>query len=236
MSSISLILSSPCVSVFSRCAVSPKEIEQLYHRFKKLDRSRTGVISRMDFQLISELSLNPMSQRILSLFQTEGGDDALSSTLGGVTFDCFVKTLNLFNARTSPREKMDALFRAYDCDGDGRVSQKDLRAMLRYYVGPHLDEVTLRVMVRNTMQHALQRCAEMGICGEDQPANKEAAVKRAAASVASSRNNTDSASSAVESTSLPCEEARGLNFEQFSATIGFETLESLVVEIPIRDE
>lgn len=221
-----LTLLSPLCRV-SPCSVSPKEIEQLYHRFKKLDRSRTGVISRMDFQLISELSLNPMSQRILSLFQTEGGDDALSSTLGGVTFDCFVKTLNLFNARTPVKDKMDALFRAYDCDGDGLVSEKDLRAMLRYYVGPHLDEVTLRVMVKNTMEHAMDRCREGGISAKQTKAAAAAAIKPA------SRNNTEAAEGAPL---VLCEEVRGLTFEQFAHTLGLETLDSLTVDIPLRDE
>lgn len=208
-----------------------KEIEQLYHRFKKLDRSRTGVISRLDFQLISELTLNPMSPRILSLFQTDNGDEALSS--GGVTFDCFVKTLNFFNVSTPDHVKMDTLFRAYDCDGDGLVSEKDLRAMLRYYVGPHLSDITLRVMVKNTMNHALAKCEEVGLHTKQQ--KKDAATTTKPKS-SSDRNNTTAATAEVDDNSCGCtpEEVRGLNFEQFQHAIGLDALSSLDVHIPLR--
>jgi Ca2+-binding EF-hand superfamily protein len=101
-------------------------------------------------------SLNPMSPRILTLFQNDAGEDAINA--GGVTFDIFVKTLNFFHARTPWTAKLEKLFKAYDVDGDGVISERDLQQMLKYYVGPHLSEATCRVLVRKTMQHALSRC------------------------------------------------------------------------------
>lgn len=175
-----------------------------------------------------------MSQRILSLFQTDSGDEALSS--GGVTFDCFVKTLNFFNASTPSAVKMDALFRAYDCDGDGIVSEKDLRAMLRYYVGPHLSDITLRVMVNNTMNHALARCAEAGLLAKQKMTDAAATTTAAAASksTATRNNASEEEQPAAESCGCPTEEVRGLNFDQFSHTIGLDALNSLDVHIPLR--
>ena len=177
-----------------------------------------------------------MSQRILSLFQTDSGDEALSS--GGVTFDCFVKTLNFFNASTPAAVKMDALFRAYDCDGDGMVSEKDLRARLRYYVGPHLSDITLRVMVKNTMNHALARCAEIGLLPKQKAKDAAATAATTAKSTAVVERNNNTAAeeeqSSSESCGCPTEEVRGLNFEQFSHAIGLDALNSLDVHIPLR--
>ena len=41
-------------------AVNAKEIKKLYARFQRLDRSNSGVLTTADFQLIPELSMNPL--------------------------------------------------------------------------------------------------------------------------------------------------------------------------------
>lgn len=140
-----------------------------------------------------------MSPRILSLFQTSSGEDALTS--GGVTFDVFVRTLNFFHAATPVEVKLKNLFRVYDIDGDGVVSESDLDQMMKYYVGPHLSDAARRVIVRKTMQHALTRCAG-GVC--------------------TVRTNADG------------EEARGLNFDDFSRVLGADGMDALNVHIPIQ--
>lgn len=202
-------------------SVVGKEIEQLYHRFKKLDRTRSGVISRQDFQLISELSLNPMAPRILALFQTDSGEEAIAA--GGVTFDVFVKTLNFFHERTPLHVKIEKLFQAYDIDGDGIISERDLQQMLKYYVGPHISEVACRVLVRKTMSHALSKCTNNA--GGAKGSNSATKTKRLAPSGTSQSGSCDD----------PVEIGRGLTLDDFKRVIQTEGIEALNVHIPIPD-
>lgn len=191
-----------------------KEIIQLYRRFKKLDRTRSGVLRKQDFQLIPELGLNPMAPRILSLFQTSEGEDALTVS-GGVTFDVFVKALSQFHEASEPGVKLRALFSAYDVDGDGVVGEADLRHMLKCYTGPHLSDAVARVLVRKTMDHAL-------------------GVARGA----------DWAKASVDASAVPAEaeqgqaadKVRGLTFKEFSKVCGEEGIDLLSVVIPERDD
>ena len=44
------------------------EIRRLYRRFRKLDVNKTGGITRAQLLKIPELSMNPLAQRIISLF------------------------------------------------------------------------------------------------------------------------------------------------------------------------
>lgn len=175
-----------------------------------------------------------MSQRILSLFQTADGESAL--TTGGVTFDCFVKTLDFFNERTPVAEKLGALFRAYDCDADGVVSERDLRAILRLYVGPHLSDAALRVMCRNTMQHALEQCG-----AQEEHAQPPEKQERAAHSAHTRNNNNNHAAIVGDDSPHGVEEChqgavRGLNLQQFSQVLGPEALAAMNVVIPLRSD
>lgn len=53
-----------------RILVSAKEIKQLYSRFKRLDRGNAGVLTTADFQLIPELSMNPLYPSRCGDFET----------------------------------------------------------------------------------------------------------------------------------------------------------------------
>lgn len=168
------------------------------------------------FLVVSLQTLNPMAPRILTLFQNDAQEDAINA--GGVTFDIFVRTLNFFNARTPLTTKLKTLFRAYDVDGDGLVSERDLGQMLKYYTGPHLSEATCKVLVRKTMEHALERLAATG--GAAGPKKKAAAAKR------NSNDDEDEAPT------------RGLTFEEFAGVVGQDgSLEEIMaVRVPLRHD
>ena len=53
------------------CHFTQSEIRRLYKRFRKLDTSKSGGVTRKDLLKIPELSMNPLAQRITSLFQSE---------------------------------------------------------------------------------------------------------------------------------------------------------------------
>jgi len=238
-----------------------KEIEQLYHRFKKLDRSRTGLISQKDFNLISELSLNPMAPRILSMFRTptststeSGAGEECLEVSGGVTFDAFVRCLNLFHVRTSIDERSEALFRAWDVDADGRVGEADLGRILRLYTGPHLSDACVRVLVKNTMKQWRQKC-EMREWREGK--NQESNNNNNNTNTAALRNRKHSQQDVKKQqkkdpgTILPQSthggdvdgdgpstpsSRDGLTLVEWRYVMGDENIASLNVAIPLRDE
>ena len=94
----------------------------LYRRFKKLDRKRVGFISSQDFYLIPELSMNPLCDRIIALFDPTRSEQ--------VTFDSFVQTVNLFHQHTKVEERVKAVFQMYDVDEDGFITASDLLALV----------------------------------------------------------------------------------------------------------
>lgn len=79
--------------------VNAHQIKSLYFRFQDLDRSETGTITYSanfildkcrvdDFMKIPELAINPLSERLIKLFQCDNTDDA------NVNFSQFVRTLS----------------------------------------------------------------------------------------------------------------------------------------------
>eukprot|EP00474_Spongospora_subterranea_P009173 CRZ09631.1 hypothetical protein [Spongospora subterranea] len=120
-----------------------EEIKSLYERFQRLDKTSSGVISAHDFELIPELSMNPLCHRIIRLFD--------SSRLDRVNFRDFVRTLWRFSPRCPPDEKLRAAFDAYDVDGDGVIGYDDLMYILKLLAGVNLSDEQLRIIVADTI-------------------------------------------------------------------------------------
>ena len=67
----------PCTAPLPKCSplppppppVNQAEIESLYKRVRSLDRGRKGYISADEFLAIPELSINPVAQRLVRLFE-----------------------------------------------------------------------------------------------------------------------------------------------------------------------
>ena len=154
-----LTLSSLSLSPFSLPSVSVREVESLYRRFKKLDRKRGGSITREDFHLIPELSMNPLCDRLIALFDPSQSD--------AVTFDLFVHTVHLFSPHANPHDRVRAIFNLYDVDGDGKIAAEDLQAILRLLVGDNIDEETLRAIVRQTLEECGKVGSEAAVTLED---------------------------------------------------------------------
>lgn len=87
-------------------AVTQIQIEVLYRRFRSLDRARKGFISAEEFLGIPELSINPLAQRLVRMFES-------------VNFREFVKVLSAFSPKASRADKIAFMFQVYDVDGDG---------------------------------------------------------------------------------------------------------------------
>jgi len=176
-----------------------------------------------------------MSQRLLSLFQTDNGESALVME-DGVSFRSFVRTLDFFGARTPAAVKMDALFKLYDCDGDGRVSERDLRSIMRMYMGSSVSEAALRVMSRNTMTHALASCTSAAATATEQPLVAPKPTRLSGSRSASQLLGKEQDAAASDALIDGAEsEGRSLTFEQFSQAIGTNALEGMNVAVPIRE-
>ena len=117
----------------------------MYRRFKKLDRSRAGVITSADLHLIPELSMSPLAQRVIALFTAADGTDA-------ITFLRFVQTLNKLHPNGHDEERLDVIFEVLDVDGDGIISRDDLLQILTMLVGDHLEPDVVSSIVAETIQ------------------------------------------------------------------------------------
>lgn len=70
---------------------SAAQIERLWERFKSLDKSRKGSLSKQEFLVIPELAINPLCDRIVQMFFVDCDDDH-----DRITFRQFMKVLATF--------------------------------------------------------------------------------------------------------------------------------------------
>jgi serine/threonine-protein phosphatase 2B regulatory subunit len=122
------------------------QIKRLYKRFKRLDRDNKGYISKEEFMSIPELAMNPLSPRILCLFDARHGEL--------VDFRQFIEILSIFHASTSKAQKLKFLFRLYDVNDDDFITSEDLFEVLRLMVGPYLDDEQIRFIADKTIRQA----------------------------------------------------------------------------------
>jgi len=80
-------------------SVSARDIKDLYRRFRRLDRTHAGYLTSNEFQLIPELSMNPLCERIIALFDEDRSDR--------VNFRRFVRTLAVFHPQTPVADKLN---------------------------------------------------------------------------------------------------------------------------------
>jgi len=78
----------------------------MYKRFRTLDRARKGYLSAEELMAIPELSINPLAQRLVRLFES-------------ANFTQFVRLLAPFSSAAPREAKLGFLFSLLDVDGDG---------------------------------------------------------------------------------------------------------------------
>lgn len=130
--------------------VSADDIRRLYKRFLYLDRDGNGTIEVEEFLANENISKNPLAARIISIFDTDGS--------GSVDFREFLTGLSFFSSRGGKTDKLGCMlyvklrvyffavvFRIYDLDGDGFISNGELFAVLKTMTGDNLDDIKLQV-------------------------------------------------------------------------------------------
>ena len=90
---------------------------------------------------IPELSINPLSQRLVALFEN-------------TNFQDFVRKVSLFSDKAPFEEKLRFMFTVWDVDGDGRISLEDLEHVLRQRAGSSLSEIDLRAVAQRVLREA----------------------------------------------------------------------------------
>ena len=87
------------------------ELQDLYRRFRHINRSRTGTITKQELKLIPELAMNPLCSRIISVLDSEDDDQ--------INFRQFSRTLSALNPGAPTSVKLNLSFKCLDVDNDG---------------------------------------------------------------------------------------------------------------------
>ncbi|RKP40314.1 calcineurin subunit B [Dimargaris cristalligena] len=125
-----------------------EEIQRLYKRFAKLDKDRSGTIDKEEFLAIPQISNNPLAQRLIAIFDQDGGGD--------VDFKEFINGLSTFSARGNKQEKLRFAFKIYDMDRDGFISNGELFLVMKTMVGSNLKDEQLQQIVDKSIMEADQ--------------------------------------------------------------------------------
>uniref|UniRef100_A0A673G1X7 Calcineurin subunit B type 1-like n=1 Tax=Sinocyclocheilus rhinocerous TaxID=307959 RepID=A0A673G1X7_9TELE len=130
-----------CVPVFDA-----DEIKRLGKRFKKLDLDNSGSLSVEEFMSLPELQQNPLVQRVIDIFDTDGN--------GEVDFKEFIEGVSQFSVKGDKEQKLRFAFRIYDMDKDGYISNGELFQVLKMMVGNNLKDTQLQQIVDKTIINA----------------------------------------------------------------------------------
>uniref|UniRef100_A0A674EU25 Calcineurin subunit B type 1-like n=1 Tax=Salmo trutta TaxID=8032 RepID=A0A674EU25_SALTR len=144
-------VSGHCVCGFRVCWVShhafdADEIKRLGKRFKKLDLDNSGSLSVEEFMSLPELQQNPLVQRVIDIFDTDGN--------GEVDFKEFIEGVSQFSVKGDKESKLRFAFRIYDMDKDGYISNGELFQVLKMMVGNNLKDTQLQQIVDKTIINA----------------------------------------------------------------------------------
>ena len=135
---------------------SKKEIQALFEQFVQISSLEKGDLTNQDLINEREFHLamgfknqNFILKRMFEIFD-ENGD-------GGITFSEFLKGLSALSGKASEQEKMKFSFRLYDVNKDGKISEPELKLMLKGSVSafPYkFSEEELDVLVRRTFDES----------------------------------------------------------------------------------
>ncbi|VEL11404.1 unnamed protein product [Protopolystoma xenopodis] len=95
-----------------------EEIKRLGKRFKKLDLDGSGSLSVDEFMSLPELQQNPLVQRVIEIFDSDGN--------GEVDFKEFIDGMSQFSVKGAKDAKLRFAFKIYDIDKDGFISNGEL--------------------------------------------------------------------------------------------------------------
>lgn len=122
------------------------EVDKLYHHFLRLDADGNGNIDANEFLMTPEAQQNPLSSRLLALFDRDNS--------GYIDFQEFTNGLAVFSAKASKERKLRFAFEIYDIDGDGYITNGELFTILKTMTGSHLSDIQLQQVVDKSIRDA----------------------------------------------------------------------------------
>lgn len=136
--------------------VSVPEITRLYKRFKTLDKENKSRVSIAELMSIPELAMNPLSNRILAVFDSTESSD--------FNFKEFLSCLSVFSPHAKRETKLKCLwmnalilvvaFQVYDVNQDGFIDTSDLFTIVKLMVGNNLENDQVQQIVDQTILDA----------------------------------------------------------------------------------
>ncbi|KAJ1499978.1 Calcineurin subunit B [Coelomomyces lativittatus] len=112
----------------------------------KLDKDGNGYIDKEEFLSIPQIANNPLLNRLIAIFDEDGGGD--------VDFQEFINGLSAFSVRGNKESRLKFLFKVYDMDRDGFISNGELYLVLKMMVGSNLNDQQLQQIVDKTIMEA----------------------------------------------------------------------------------
>ncbi|CAM4789807.1 unnamed protein product [Rotaria magnacalcarata] len=103
-------------------------------------------IRRLEFMSIPELQQNPLVQRVIDIFDTDGN--------GEIDFKEFIGGISQFSVKGDKESKLRFAFKIYDMDKDGFISNGELFQVLKMMVGSNLKDSQLQQIVDKTIINA----------------------------------------------------------------------------------
>lgn len=142
---------------------SEDELSRLEKRFRKLDRDSDGSISIQEiWEAIPTLKDNPLVQRVIEIFdEDQNGVVDFKEFVLGLAQICVGNTMinpedldDISDDDTSTEpltKKLEFMFRIYDLDRDGFISNEELYNVLKMMTGDNLTDLQLHQIVNRTI-------------------------------------------------------------------------------------
>jgi serine/threonine-protein phosphatase 2B regulatory subunit len=120
-----------------------------------LDKDKNGKVDRKDFLSMPQMSSNCLVHRLIDIFDKDGSGD--------VDFKEFIMLLSIFSSKGNQEDKLKCnilrakkivVFRVYDMDQDGYISNGELFLVLKMMVGSNLSEQQLQQIVDKTIMES----------------------------------------------------------------------------------
>jgi len=111
---------APVPNIETPRGMEASEVKTLWQLFNTI--SQNGLVSRSAFAEACDYQNDQMRERAFVAFD--------SNADGSISFSEFLSGMNFLNSKAPVTEKIPFLFRAYDWDGDGKLSFQDIYNML----------------------------------------------------------------------------------------------------------
>ncbi len=123
-----------------------EETTRLFKRFIRIDKDQNNELEIQEFMALNKVADNPLASRFIQHLDTNQN--------GMVDFGEFLAGLSAFGKYGKIEDKLMFIFRLYDANDDGFISNGDLFNTLKIMVGENLANGPLQQVVDKTIREA----------------------------------------------------------------------------------